>query len=229
MGGRLNRSDFDTSIKNPIIIPGKHYIATLLIPHHHEAVLPVHHQGRHLTEGAVRAAGFWITSGKRLISSTLHKCVTCRKLRGKQERQLMADLPADRLQPTPPFTYVGVDTFGPWAIVTRRTRGGQANSKRWAVLFTCLTMRAVHIEVIEEMTSSSFINALRRFISIRGEVTEFRSDRGTNFVGSTDALAINVSEDPVKSFMCTHHATWIFNPPTLIAYGRRLGTNDRHV
>lgn len=74
----------------------------------------------------------------------------------------------------------------------------RANSKRWAILFTCLTTRAVHIEVIEELSSSAFINALRRFVSIRGPVKEYRSDRGTNFVGATQDLKVDVInvEDP---------------------------------
>ena len=61
----------------------------------------------------------------------------------------MADLPEDRLTPAPPFSYVGVDIFGPWSVEHRRTRGGSANQKRWALLFTCLVTRAIHIEVIE--------------------------------------------------------------------------------
>ena len=75
----------------------------------------------------------------------------------------MADIPPQRLTPGPPFTSIGMYTFGPWEIVTRKTRGGAAYSKRWAILFTCLDSRAMHIEVVEEMSSSSFINALRRF------------------------------------------------------------------
>jgi hypothetical protein len=116
----------------------------------------------------------------------------------------MADLPTDRLTPSPPFTFVGVDVFGPWSITTRRTRGGQANSKRWAVLFTCLVTRAIHIEIIEEMSTSSFINALRRFYALRGKVKEFRSDRGTNFIGATDPLhidAVNVEDGPTKGLL----------------------------
>ena len=77
-------------------------------------------------------------------------------------------------------------------LVTRRTRGGQDHGKRWAIMFSCLTSRAVHIEVIEDMTSSSFINALRRFTAIRGHVKECRSERGTNFIGSTDHLRVDV-------------------------------------
>ncbi|XP_052254912.1 uncharacterized protein LOC127860679 [Dreissena polymorpha] len=144
----------------------------------------IHHQGRHYTEGAIRNHGYWIVGVKRLVSSIIYQCVTCRRLRGNFVNQQMANLPEDRLTPGPPFTYVGVDTFGPWPVVTRRTRGGIAESKRWAIIFVCLVTRASHIEVIEDMSSSDFINALRRFISVRGPVKEFRSDRGTNFVGA---------------------------------------------
>lgn len=80
----------------------------------------------------------------------------------------MADLPIDQLTPAPPFSYVGLDVFGPWLISARQTRGGIANSKHWAVLFTCLTTRAIHIEVIESMDTSCSINALRRFLALRG-------------------------------------------------------------
>lgn len=76
----------------------------------------------------------------------------------------MADLPPDRLSTEPPFTFVGLDVFGPWVITTRRTCGGQANSKRWPVLFTCT--HAECIELIVAMDASSFINALRRFFAL---------------------------------------------------------------
>ena len=128
----------------------------------------------------------------------------------------MSDLPDDRLACAPPFSFVGVDVFGPWNIVTRRTRGGMAASKRWTVLFVCQATRAIHLELIEEMSSSSFINALRRFYAIRGKVQEFRSDRGTNFVGATDDLridSISVEDGPVKQLLYKSGTKWRFNPP----------------
>lgn len=129
------------------------------------------------------------------------------------EEQKMSNLPAERLNPGPPFTNVGVDVFGPWTISTRRTRGGIAENKRWAVLFTCLVSRAVHIEVLESMSSSSFVNALRRFTAVRGPVRLFRSDQGTNFVGACKELKIN-SEDPeLRSYLQDQGSTWTFNPP----------------
>ncbi|XP_060083636.1 uncharacterized protein LOC132562879 [Ylistrum balloti] len=214
VGGRLKKSELPRGERNPILIPGRHHVATLLTRHFHYSV---QHQGRHLTEGAIRSAGFWITGGKRLVSFVIHHCMKCRRLRGKCAEQKMADLPTERVTPSPPFTYVGVDVFGPWNVVTRRTRGGSAASKRWAALFTCLFSRAVHIELLEEMSSASFINAVRRFYAIRGKVAEFRSDRGTNFIGATSdlgATAIFIEDRQVKEFLRESGTIWKFNPPT---------------
>lgn len=118
----------------------------------------------------------------RLVSSIIHK------LRGLREHQLMSNLPEESLKMDPPFSYVGLDVFSPWEVVIRRTRGGQVNNKRWAVLFSCMSTRAIHIEVVETMSASSFINVLRRFFSIRGQL---RSGRGTNFVGACNELKLS--------------------------------------
>lgn len=213
LGGRVRTGDALSNEHGPIIIHGKTHLARLLVQRCHETIK---HQGRHLTEGIVRSSGYWVIGGKRLISSIIHSCVICRKLRRELEHQKMGNLPECRTRPSPPFTYVGVDAFGPWEITTRKTRGGSVNSKRWGILFTCLTCRAVHIELVEDMSSPTFINALRRFVAIRGKVAEFRSDRGTNFVGSTDALgiaAVNVESLSMKNFLTNNGCTWIFNPP----------------
>lgn len=214
VGGRLRnmRNSLGLASLNPVIIP-KGHIAKLLVLHYHELIF---HQGRHITEGAIRSNGFWIIGAKKTISFLLHQCVECRKLRGRPTHQKMADLPEDRLSPGPPFTSVGVDVFGPWQIVTRKTCGAVAHRKRWAVLFTCMTTRAVHIEVLEDLSSSCFINSLRRFVAIRGPVKKFRSDRGTNFVGAVDNLKVDVIhvEDPkLQKHLRESEAVWHFNAP----------------
>ena len=219
VGGRLQAAEVGSLEKHPVIISKSHHIATLLVRHHHNAS---NHQGCHITEGAIRTAGYWIIGGKRLVSSIIHKCVTCRKLRGKLENQKMADMPSDRLDPGPPFSNVGVDTFGPWQVSAHRTRGGQAQSKRWAILFTCLTTRAVHIEVVEELSTSCFINALRRFYAIRGTAKIIRSDAGTNFTGAANILDKYLAENGTR---------WIFNPPHASHFGgvweRMIGISRR--
>lgn len=208
--GRLVPPHLTTEKKHPLIIPNAHHIAVLLVRYHYEKVAP---QGRHITEGALKGAGFWIIGSKWLISSGIHKCVLCRKLRGRMQTQKMADLPIDRLSPMPPFTSVGLDVFGPWTVTTRRTRGGSADSKRWAVLFTCMSTRAVHIELIESMSTSSFINALRRFFCNRGPVQILRSDRGTNFIGACNELQNDYKDTELNSYLLEKGCTWLFNSP----------------
>ena len=219
VGGRLERAQVPYEEKHPILLPGRHHMSLLLARHFHEKVF---HQGRQFTEGSIRAAGYWFTGCRRLVSSLISQCVKCRKLRVNYCCQKMADLPADRLEPGPPFSNVGVDAFGPWQIVSRRTRGCIANSKRWGIIFTCLVTRAVHIEVVDSMSSSAFINALRRFIAIRGKVNIFRSDRGTNFVGAMDDLGvdrINVENNVLREFFDNVGTKWILNPPHAPHFG----------
>lgn len=94
IGGRLRHALISPEVRNTIILPKQSRVTTLLVNHHH---VKVEHRGRQFTEGAVRAAGLWTVAGKRLISSVLHRCVTCCKLRGRLEVQKMADLPPEGL------------------------------------------------------------------------------------------------------------------------------------
>ncbi|XP_065940282.1 uncharacterized protein [Magallana gigas] len=204
---------------HPVIMPKNHYATKLFERRFHHQVL---HQGRLLTEGAIRTGGFWVVGAKNLVRSEIRTCVTCRKLRGSFGWQKMADLPEDRLQSAPPFSYFGVDTFGPWITTQRRTRGGTVNQKRWALIFTCLVSRLVHLEAIEELSTSSFINALRRFTGLRGQVIQFRSDRGTNFIGAVHELNIpaDLIEDPLAlKYFEVNKITRVFNPPHASHFG----------
>ena len=213
VGGRLRRSSLPSAEKHPVILPNNHHVSKLLIEHFHQRSS---HQGRQITHGAVRQGGYWIISGQSAVSKVLQSCITCKKSRGQTLTQLMSDLPEDRLEPTPPFTNVGMDVFGPWLIATRKLRGGAANSKRWGLLFTCLSSRAIHIELLESMDASSFICALRRFTAIRGPVLRIRCDRGTNFVGGKSELVESLSEPDVKriqDYAVDRGCEWIFNPP----------------
>ena len=110
------------------------------------------------------------------------------------QNQKMAGLPPNRAEVGPHFTNVGFDVFGPWSVKTRKTRGGASDSKRWGLVFTCLASRAIHIELLDTMEASSFICALRRFLSPRGPFLLLRFDRGSNFVGAKTDLDKGLEE-----------------------------------
>ena len=231
VGGRLRRAQLEYGEKHPALLPRSHHVADLVVRHYHNQV---HHQGRQITHGAIRQAGYWLIGGHRAVARELSKCVVCKKLRGPFLDQRMADLPADRTEVAPPFTNVGFDVFGPWMVRSRKTHAGAANSKRWGVVFTCLSSRAVHVEVLESMDTSSFICALRRFFAIRGPASLLRCDRGTNFIGAKaelDNALTELDQHKVERYVHKQGCEWQFNPPHASHFGgaweRQIGTIRR--
>jgi len=128
VGGRLRRAEMEYGEKHPVMLPKNHHVSRLVAKHH---TLQVHHQGRQITGGAIRQAGFWLIVGHDTVTKVIGASVPCKKLRGPPLEQRMADLPPDRTEACPPFTNAGFDVFGLWMVQTRKTRGGTANAKRW--------------------------------------------------------------------------------------------------
>ena len=111
----------------------------------------------------------------------------------------------------PPFTRVGVDYFGPFEVRSRRSV-----VKRYGVIFTCMALRAIHIEVAPSLDTDAFINALRRFIARRGQVRELRSDNGTNFRGAEHELKTSIeqwNQAQINDVLLQKGIKWTFNPP----------------
>lgn len=186
VGGRIRRAKLPLDVAHPIVLPKSSHVTSLVASHYH---IVSGHSGRGMTLNAIRQAGFWILGARRTAAKLVMQCVTCRRLRGTPRMQKMADLPEERLDVAPPFTYSAVDYFGPFYI-----KEGRKELKRWGVLFTCLSSRAIHIETANALTADSFLNAYRRFICRRGPIRELRSDRGTNFIGGKSELVAALKE-----------------------------------
>ena len=213
VGGRLSNMDSDYDVKFPVILPKNHHISLLLIRWCH---FNVAHCGRNSTLNEMRSNGLWIIKGNTEVKKLIHKCVTCRAMRGKVGIQIMSDLPVDRVNESPPFTYCGVDFFGPFII----KYGNRRTAKRYGCIFTCMACRAVHIEVSHSLETDSFIMVLRRFLARRGMVRTLRCDQGTNFIGAENELKKELkkmNQEKVKSFLSESSCQWIEwvkNPPT---------------
>lgn len=204
--------------KHPAILPKDHHISKLVLRHiHHQ----VGHSGRNYMLSKLRQK-YWIpnisNSANSLSRKLIHECVACRRLHANIGQQKMADLPSDRVAPDlPPFTCVEVDYFGPIEI-----KRGRATLNRYGVIFTCLASRAVHLKVAYSLNTDSCINAFRRFISRRGQVTEFRSDNRTNFISSERELRValnawNVGQ--IEQALLQKGVKWTFNPPAGAHHG----------
>ena len=207
VGGRIESAPIAYSMKHPIILPKDSNITKMIIRNVHS---DLSHAGRNHVLAAVRKK-YWVINGNKTVRDVLSKCVPCKKIQGPPIEQKMADLPPERITPAPPFSHSGVDYFGPFLI--KRGRGEQ---KVYGALFTCMASRAVHLEAAPSLETDTFINALRRFTSRRGEVQVIRSDNGTNFRGAHKELqdAIKeIDEKKVQAFFRNKGIDWKFNPP----------------
>ena len=95
----------------------------------------------------------------------------------------MEDLPIERLEPAAPFTYVAIDCFGPYTVTERRKE-----IKRYGIVFVFQASRAIHIELLDDMSTYCFLNGMRCFMAIRRTVASIRWDQSSNFIGVKSEL-----------------------------------------
>lgn len=184
VGGRLGNScNFSYDKRFPILLPNKHRFTEILLRHEHIRLL---HCGPQLLIASIRER-FWPLKGRGLANNLVHKCITCFKAKPKFQSPIMGDLPESRISPAPPFFNCGVDYAGPFLIKDKRTRGAKL-IKSYICLFVCFATKAIHLELVTDLSSETFLAALRRFTARRGKPSEIYSDNATNFVGTMSEL-----------------------------------------
>lgn len=214
VGGRLRNSTMAFSTKHPIILsPGSRF-TKLLIYMAHLAVL---HGGPKLTLTYLREK-YWVINGIRTVKKQLSECVKCRRYHNIRQQPIMADLPEVRITPSRAFSNVGVDFTGHVEIKTNKGRGVKT-TKGYVAVFVCMSTKAVHLELVSDMSTATFLAAFKRMCARRGSPANVYSDNGTNFVGAAKALRreykdildiINASFDYGTKDM---DIRWHFNAP----------------
>ncbi|MBM6549432.1 integrase zinc binding domain-containing protein, partial [Streptococcus dysgalactiae] len=214
VGGRLQWSSWTEAAKHPAILPSRHAVTDLIIRHYHEME---GHVGVTQVLAALRKR-FWILKGGASVRRVVNNCARCRRVSARPCTQVMAPLPTVRIEETGrAFSAVGVDYFGP--LYVKRAR---AEEKRYGCLFTCLNVRAVHIEVAHTLSTDSFIQALSRFIARRGQPRIIYSDNGSNFRGAETELKYclqNWSQSKINNYLVTRDIEWNFTPPEASHWG----------
>ncbi|XP_055604945.1 uncharacterized protein LOC129753176 [Uranotaenia lowii] len=208
MEGRTEHGEllpFD--MRFPIILPKEHLITAKLTHSYHEKY---GHGYRDTVKNELKQR-FWIPNVGAVIRKVSKECVWCKVNHNRPQVPRMAPLPYQRVTPyLRPFSYVGVDYLGPVEVTV-----GRRTEKRWICLFTCLVIRAVHLEVAHSLTNESCLMAIRRFVGRRGPPREFLSDNGTNFKGAFKELQKQIRDINME---CANETTtvltgWKFNPP----------------
>ena len=212
-GSRLKHAAIDAALKNPAILPHEHRLAHLICLELHKSV----HLGVECILSELRKR-YWTTRARNLIKGIKKKGVTCRRLYAPEMVQKMADLPRERCEPgRAPFCFVGVDLFGIFY-----AKFGRSAVKRYGCLYTCLSTRAIHIEVLNNLETDTFIDGLVRFASRRGYPQNIWSDNGTNLVGARSELSKSLRDldrGKVVRVARRMEIEWAFNPPLISHHG----------
>ncbi|GFS51319.1 uncharacterized protein TNCV_3533651 [Trichonephila clavipes] len=212
VGGRLKNSSLSPIQKHPILLPKSHHLTNLVIQHFHHINL---HSGPQLTLCCIRQK-FWIPSGRGVVGRLLSKCQTCFRFKAKSGEQLMGNLPANRLSAGRAFLNVGIDFGGPFITKPNVSRS-KVKLKSYLALFICMATKAVHLEVVSDLSANAFLAAFRRFISRRGKPTNTFSDNATNFKGASSYVKEQlklIKSVEVQNFVTQESITWHFIPPT---------------
>uniref|UniRef100_A0A8D8QLF9 Uncharacterized protein n=1 Tax=Cacopsylla melanoneura TaxID=428564 RepID=A0A8D8QLF9_9HEMI len=215
VGGRLTNANLSFDQQHPMLLPAKHQVTHLIVSHYHKINL---HAGPQLLLSILRQK-FWIIGGRNMVRKIVQNCNSCFKNSPKFIFPKMGDLPAKRVLESKPFFHSACDFLGPFHIVMQKKRGSRP-VKVYICLFICLAVKAIHLEVVSELSTAAFLNAFKRFLSRRGPVKSMLSDNGTNFVGARNKLneiytLLQSSEykDCFGKEMLEHRIEWRFNPP----------------
>ncbi|XP_055622190.1 uncharacterized protein LOC129765786 [Toxorhynchites rutilus septentrionalis] len=209
MEGRVERAEFlPFDMRFPVILPKDHAITEKLVRGYHEKY---GHAFRGTVKNEIRQR-FLIPKINSVLSKVEKTCMWCKIRKNNPQLPRMAALPFERLIPNQrPFTFVGVDYLGPVEVTI-----GRRSEKRWIVVFTCLVVRAIHLEVAYDLSAQSCIMAIRRFICRRGPASVYFSDNGTNLRAASKELLQQIQQVDIE---CAEHFTnartrWHFNPPS---------------
>jgi len=178
VGGRLQAAVIDYDQKHQVILPPKCHLSELIVQHENIRLL---YGGPQLMHSSLCQC-FWITKERMLCRKTVHSCVKCFRMQAASASQLMGNLLSLRVKPARP-----VDYAGPF-LIRQGGRRSKTKVKRYAALFICLVTRAIHIELVSDLTTESFLAALRKFIVRRGRSHNIYSDNATCFKGANNTL-----------------------------------------
>ena len=203
--GRLSNSpELNEDMKHPVILPSRGALTRLVVLQSH--VDDCHVGVQHTLLGTRKK--FWIVNGNASVKHYLNDCGECTLAKAKPVRQLMADLPVARTAAShKAFAVCGLDFLGPLNYIE-----GRSTKKAWGLLFTCMTSRAIHVEIVTSLSLSEFMLAFSRFNDVRGKVEEIYSDNGSTFQAASKALPELLNDPQLRNSLRKKGIRWEFIP-----------------
>lgn len=208
LNGRIRNRDLSYDFRHPVILPNGSTLTKRFMEKAHKITM---HGGAQQMLQYTREK-FWIPRARQLAKEVISACVKCKRYSFTNSEQQMAPLPLNRTTPGKVFGTCGIDYCGP---VYLKPKSGRTplTLKAYICVFVCLTTRAVHLELVSDLTTSAFLAALRRVVARRGRIREIVSDHGSNFVGAyneIEKLKEHLRNLAEYSFAEEFHLKWNF-------------------
>ena len=188
----------------PLYIPDSTTFAEKFVQQAHLATL---HGGVSLTMSKVREQ-HWIPRLRRLVKKVIKQCYGCKRF---QAVALAAPppglLPLEKTECSGPFEVVGVDFAGP----IKYRKSSRAESKAYLILYACSLTRALYLEVLPNLETTTFLGSLKRLIARRGRPSKIFSDNGRTFVGAAKWLKEISRDERLQAYLAEEQITWRFN------------------
>ncbi|GFX07513.1 integrase catalytic domain-containing protein [Trichonephila clavipes] len=219
VGGRLCNSDLNFECKFPVILPCNHKLTNLIVEYFH---LKYFHLGPQALLYQVRQR-FWPLRGRNVCRKIVHDCLVCFKVKPITCEQIMGNLPKERVRENFPFDCSGIDFIGPFWIKSNKQRKSSLY-KIYVSIFVCFVTKAVHFELVSDLTTQTFIASLKRCIARRGRPSLIFSDNGKTFIGANAELKrlykLVINPDPeLAGFLVDENINWKFLPPRAPNFG----------
>ena len=221
VSGRLRNSRVAYSQRHPVILHGQHPLTRLIIRSEHTRLF---HAGPTLVSSSLDRR-FHIVKQRKVVRTLIRSCVVCRRTTTRPRPQIMGQLPLERVTPDMVFERVGVDYAGPMYLKLGHVRK-PTMVKAYVCVFVSLSVKAVHLELVSDLTSTAFIACLRRFIGRRGKPSHFWSDNGSNFIGASRELSelvqfLRQQQTPgdISDFCSSQGIEWSFIPERAPHFG----------
>ena len=203
--GRLQNVQEPTETKYPVLLPPKDHFTKLVITQVHALTS---HMGLECTIAQMRRR-YWVPRIRQVTKTIIRSCTVCRKWMGRPYRSFETPpLPSFRLTEGPAFVACGVDFTGTLYYKSTPTH----NNKAYICLFTCAVTRAVHLEIVTDMTANAFLRAFKRFAARRSLPRHMISDNGLTFIAGAEEIQKICKDPEVCGYLANHNVKWTFIP-----------------
>ena len=201
--GRLDHAVLGEEAKHPLILPKHHPVTRLIVDSCHRRVL---HGGTRNTLAEFRSQ-YWMGKARQVIKAILRRCATCKRHQARPfNKPAPGQLPEFRVTPARPFQNCGVDFAGPLYVLRRKSM-----KKVYITLFTCGVTRAIHLELVPDLSAETFKQTLKKFTARRGTPSLMVSDNAKTFEATAKWLKKLYRDPTVQHFLQENNIRWRFN------------------